>query len=253
MFLNFLLKHATWICLVLHIVLMVVIPLCSMMFANTSLEQQPEKEWTQCNSGRCVRKCCGLNEVMERSSDKCMSRESDAEFHDMNILLCEDELGNHTLESFEILYGQLCSAGNYILKEDEACITERGTLLYQVKELFDYTRYCLEEYILGANDSAEETNPYYSPSVTMFICNPEEEILKNVNMEVYPIGMIASIPFLIVTFMTYVLLPDLHDIHGLSIMCHVLCLFLTDVSLTITQLGSDFLNRFRVCCAILGK
>lgn len=254
---NFFLRHVTWICLVLHIILMVVFPLCSMLFARSSVVEKPEKERARCNSSRCVRKCCGVDQVMERASDKCVSRQSDAKFHEMNVLLCEDEFKidrpNNTLENFEILYGQLCSAGKYILEVDQACITELGTLLYQDKELLDNSRYCLEEYILGANDTVEETNPYYSPSVTMFMCMPEEKILKNVNMKAYPIGMIASIPFLIVTFLTYILLPELHDLHGLSVMCHVFCLFLADISLTITQLGSDFLNRFRVCCVILGK
>ncbi|XP_015514294.1 G-protein coupled receptor Mth isoform X3 [Neodiprion lecontei] len=53
----------------------------------------------------------------------------------------------------------------------------------------------------------------------------------------WPIGMIVSIPFLVVTGAIYAILPELRNIYGKTLMCYVACLTIAYAFLTVVQLA----------------
>ncbi|XP_022197953.2 G-protein coupled receptor Mth2 isoform X2 [Nilaparvata lugens] len=60
-----------------------------------------------------------------------------------------------------------------------------------------------------------------------------------VSYRYYPIGMLCSVVFLSATLLVYCLLPELRNIHGLCLMCHMLSLTIGYIFLAIVQLGGS--------------
>jgi len=59
----------------------------------------------------------------------------------------------------------------------------------------------------------------------------------------YPIGLLISVPFLIVTMLAYCLITELRDLHGKTLVCHILCLTIAYIFLAAVQLGGETLNQ----------
>jgi G protein-coupled receptor Mth (Methuselah protein) len=57
----------------------------------------------------------------------------------------------------------------------------------------------------------------------------------------YPIGMLLSSVFMGITLVVYALLPELRNLHGKCLMCHVACLFFAYLSLSLVQLGTSLI------------
>lgn len=57
--------------------------------------------------------------------------------------------------------------------------------------------------------------------------------------------MIASIPFLALTFIVYAILPDLQNVHGMSLMCYVCGLAGTFAGMALIQM--EYAGKDRVC------
>jgi hypothetical protein len=60
----------------------------------------------------------------------------------------------------------------------------------------------------------------------------------------FPIGMLLSTVFMALTLVVYGLLPELRNLHGKCLMCHVACLLMAYLSLSIVQLGTNILPEW---------
>jgi len=66
----------------------------------------------------------------------------------------------------------------------------------------------------------------------------------------YPYLLFVSSAFLVATFIVYAMIPELRNIHGVSIMCHVASLAITYIGIGIMQSISHLLND--EACVIIG-
>jgi len=77
------------------------------------------------------------------------------------------------------------------------------------------------------------------------LCFPDPDAGKTVvdalKFTMFPIGMLLSTVFMTITLIVYALLPELRNLHGKCLMCHVGCLLLAYLSLSVVQLGTDVL------------
>nr|CAD7193828.1 unnamed protein product [Timema douglasi] len=81
--------------------------------------------------------------------------------------------------------------------------------------------------------------------VLPLVCFEESSTMEepfSLPLILYPIGLLISVPFLVTTMLVYCLIPQLRDLHGKTLSCHVLCLAAAYVLLAIVQLGGRDIN-----------
>ncbi|PSN56483.1 hypothetical protein C0J52_08438, partial [Blattella germanica] len=96
--------------------------------------------------------------------------------------------------------------------------------------------YCLEVF---------QDDPMEEEDVLPLVCfkEPAPERQTPLQYILYPIGLLISVPFLIVTMLVYCLIPELRDLHGKSLSCHVMCLAVGYIFLAAVQLVGDTMNK----------
>jgi len=86
------------------------------------------------------------------------------------------------------------------------------------------------------------------------ICLPPSEVQKSEETSLvknlYPYFLFVSSAFLVATFIVYAIIPELRNIHGVSIMCHVSSLAVTYIGLGLMQTIMHFFND--EACIITG-
>lgn len=201
----------------------------------------------------CIRKCCarereewGFVFENDRPKLKCVNTSEETYFENFSLPIYSNpkNISNMTLDEFQILHGDFCSEGLFQLNSSERSylLTDGRILVFgsdQVEYYFDTSMYCLDR----INGSAQ---------VETFVCSktPEDK-LTELQFVFNPYGMILSTPFLFLTLVVYALLPELHsNLHGQSLMCHMLCFLFGSVSLVIVQLNIVLSDLWCVC---LGK
>ena len=73
-------------------------------------------------------------------------------------------------------------------------------------------------------------------ALTCFPPPKEESSDLLLALSIYPYIMFFSSIFLVATFVVYALTPEIRNIHGVSVMCHVASLFVTYIGLGTIQL-----------------
>lgn len=64
--------------------------------------------------------------------------------------------------------------------------------------------------------------------------------------------MLLSVPFLLITFLVYGLVPELQNLHGKSLMCYVFGLTVLFISLSIVQLAKEEERMSDIACITFG-
>lgn len=118
----------------------------------------------------------------------------------------------------------------HMYKDDEWYLLFNGSILRPLSEeleerLLDYHQYCLAQ--------VESIYQEY----LVFFC--EESYPKDNGNVIYSFGMLASVPFLVATYVVYWLLPDLRNLHGLTLRGYVGCLAVAYSMLGVLQLTSE--------------
>ncbi|XP_032664895.1 G-protein coupled receptor Mth2-like isoform X3 [Odontomachus brunneus] len=151
-------------------------------------------------------------------------------------------------EHFSFLVWNPCAGSNRYglnphLYEDEQWYLLSNGSVYRPEatdedSLLNYDQYCL----------ARVRNYDYAEYLAFF-CEeafPDDED----NEIVYSYGMIISVPFLVATFVVYWLLPEMRNIHGLTLRGYVGCLSVAYVMLTMVQLMPQDWLSYDGCIAI---
>ncbi|KAF2885025.1 hypothetical protein ILUMI_21141 [Ignelater luminosus] len=174
-----------------------------------------------CGYYPCIRKCCPVG--MFLSNKTCMPTE-------MPFLIPEKR--KPYLNTFGIVHGYGChpKVRRLLLDprdnitEDEFILLDDGRLYVPYGEnYYSISSYCV--------DYIEEED-----EVLALICSLDE---NEVPREYYSMGMIISMPFLLLTFIVYALLPE-RNMHGKSLMCYVISLFGAYFLLVFIQLSRNF-------------
>nr|XP_022917476.1 G-protein coupled receptor Mth2-like isoform X9 [Onthophagus taurus] len=185
-----------------------------------------------CDFKKCVRKCCGVDEILNVKTKICEFNESYSD-----ILQILNHFEYFQTEVHIIPKTLLCKNGKQrrILPSKDVVFTPDGKLLYK-NIAIDIENYCLE-YIKSAD----------KPDA--LLC-----LNSNGNTKEIPhylsIGMIISMPFLIATFLVYALLPD-KNLPAKSLMCYVLSLLFAYIMLVTIQLNSNLEHGACVTIAYL--
>lgn len=152
-------------------------------------------------------------------------------------------------EHFSILVWNPCAGGNryglnpHIYKDEQWYLLSNGSVYRPEAEIDDdrllnYDQYCLAR-----------VRNYDYPEYLAFFC--EEAYPDDESGEiVYSFGMITSVPFLVATYVVYWLLPEMRNIHGLTLRGYVGCLTVAYVMLTMVQLMPQDWLSYEGCIAI---
>jgi len=123
------------------------------------------------------------------------------------------------------------SLNPYMYEDEKWYLLSNGSILRPLSEeqeerLLDYNQYCLAR-----------VKSYEYPEYLVFFCG-EADLIENDNNGgvIYSFGMLASVPFLVATYVVYWLLPDLRNLHGLTLRGYVGCLAMAYSTLGILQL-----------------
>uniref|UniRef100_A0A182PLA5 G-protein coupled receptors family 2 profile 2 domain-containing protein n=1 Tax=Anopheles epiroticus TaxID=199890 RepID=A0A182PLA5_9DIPT len=181
----------------------------------------------------CVRLCCGEREYLGK---RCTPTDEYLPVL-VNVSATETiDLRNHSLYGF--LYGKPCEQVYELLPEeslaDEWSIARNGSLIIAEELFVPRNQYCL----------APRNNNGFASGLVCFTTNEEFKY------HLYPVGMLLSVPFLLLTFFVYACIPDLRNMHGKSLMCYVLGLSVGYTVLSMVQLR--VFPGFSPSCVISG-
>jgi len=131
-----------------------------------------------------------------------------------------------------------CSFGINLLSpdldsEDTFYVTASGDLFvasYSPNYSVNTTSYCMDTFLDG-NITA----------IRALTCFPEEES-ENVVFSTYPYFMFVSAGCLILTFVIYAVIPELRNVHAVTVMCYVISLAVMFISLGTIQLATRSIN-----------
>lgn len=126
-------------------------------------------------------------------------------------------------------------------QDEKWYLLSNGSILRPLAEvledsLLNYDQYCLAR-----------VQKYEFLEYLVFFCEdayPEDDDDGDV---VYAYGMLASVPFLTATYLIYWLLPDLRNLHGLTLRGYVACLTIGYVMLAAVQLTPQEQIPYVVC------
>ncbi|XP_022917474.1 G-protein coupled receptor Mth2-like isoform X8 [Onthophagus taurus] len=184
-----------------------------------------------CDFKKCIRKCCGLNEIFNGTTKMC-------DFNDQhpNIL--------QALNHFEFLRNDV-----HIISQKLMC--KNGTTRYIVRsshvDLTEDIKFVYNNLIIGIeNYCLDYIRSHDRPDALICVdLNQYKHNIPHVAM-----GMIISMPFLIATFLVYALLPD-KNLPAKSLMCYVLSLLFAYIMLVTIQLNSNLEHGACVTIAYL--
>ncbi|XP_076263813.1 putative G-protein coupled receptor Mth-like 10 isoform X16 [Rhynchophorus ferrugineus] len=178
----------------------------------------PYAEKYQCNVGRCLRKCCGFSESVNTLKKKCVPSNY---IHPFLKLENIQVIPKQSCEELSIPINNL----NDTKFNSDDTFTVDSLAEYGYKLSMD--RYCFD---------------YIDNKPGVFVCIPKRQLTEQPREHV-TIGMIISMPFLFITFLVYLILPD-KNVHQYALMLYVLTLLLAYVLLVTINLSESLPTFF---------
>ncbi|XP_031355944.1 G-protein coupled receptor Mth2-like isoform X7 [Photinus pyralis] len=160
-----------------------------------------------CNEiSNCLRKCCDFGYTPVRKN--CVLSNS----------TIFENIWKTNFSSAALFPGVIRCANNKIYlfnkskyPDDDFALEKDGSLhLHHWNQRFSHDEFCVD-YFDGIGFSG-------------LICSPEKPTTHFINKRITQAGMIISMPFLLLTFLVYAVLPD-RNLHGKCLMCYVITLF----------------------------
>lgn len=179
----------------------------------------------KCNSTTCIPICCELGYSIIQ--DVCHADNGNYSFPEV------EGIGKRVDEVFPLIVSDPCKIGRFILNpikypQDEYMVLINGSIhLLQSDLVFDTNGYCFTV----MNSSIYEVTICFQDS-------SESNVKKELEFVGVPIGIIVSLPFLLLTFVVYTILPELRNMHGYTLRGYVGSLFVAYVSIVPFQLLS---------------
>lgn len=199
-----------------------------------------------CDSNACIQLCCPLGDRLVK--EKCVPGGDNYPFPDVYSYATSDLLQSENKkvnELFQLVVHDPCRETERFLldpaeyPEDEYIFLTNGSL-YQPRheEFLESTSYCLAV----VRDKFEVTVCFESINV--------ETIAETNQLISKPVGLIVSLPFLLVTFVVYSILPELRNMHGYTLRGYVGSLFVAYTVLVVLQLTHPNSIEYSVCITL---
>ncbi|KAG8292686.1 hypothetical protein J6590_034879 [Homalodisca vitripennis] len=201
--------------------------------------EPPSSPDPHCPVPPCVRKCCPQGEQLVVELPNTCKPTNSSEFSLESVPIWENKNIEEYMVAtdysrFQIINYGLCPFGLYVLdssyEDDRNALLANGSLvMFKSKEAVDHKDYCIDTY-----KGKEGTY--------VFRCFPDQVRNELTEMEkmVFSVALTISIPFLLATVLVYLLLPELKNLHGKSLLCHVSSLSIAYIFLALMQ--SNFLS-----------
>ncbi|XP_050434339.1 G-protein coupled receptor Mth2-like [Adelges cooleyi] len=197
-----------------------------------------------CEVESCVRKCCKENKVFVENVG-CSARNESLHraFGVPKFVNGSGLVEEYEDNAFVVVYGKMkCSNKMYQLdprksSKDNFWISEKGWLINDAgKTISSPEQFCVDNF----------SNLNFD--VLILVCfqatdtaNVKEE--WTTMKKFYTILMILSLPFLLATFLVYALVKELRNLHGKSLMCHIVALFVAYAGLCIVQIKTNEMDH----------
>lgn len=209
---------------------------------NFSKDNNESNMYEMCNNNTCIQLCCPLGDRL--INEKCVSEKGNYSFPVYTTSDSQNK-GRKLDEVFQLIINDPCKYGRFVLNpedypEDEYMVFANGSL-YQphYDEFIELTSYCLavvngdqyEVAICFSNDTKNATLP---------------DQQRN---DIPVVGLLISLPFLLVTFVVYSILPELRNMHGYTLRGYVGSLFIAYTVLAVIQLINQAILPDFLCIA----
>ncbi|KAK0158794.1 hypothetical protein PV328_009747 [Microctonus aethiopoides] len=198
------------------------------------------RDSTYCETNACVRKCCGENEAwIEHGCQKLGTQTAkQLQFHRelekiINSTYHSTQLDILNTTKYGVLVGKhSCPDGMYpVLGNESWHITSRGHIDVPDYKIYEHHEYCMEMLY----DTEYYTNGLY-PCVC-FENNDNPTEVPPLRLGINAALELTSCAFLLVTFLVYVCLPLVQNLHGKTFICHVASLFVAYACLATVALA----------------
>ncbi|XP_031618903.1 probable G-protein coupled receptor Mth-like 1 [Contarinia nasturtii] len=179
-----------------------------------------------------IRKCCVKNEIYKSHENTCIP--SNGFIFDDNTVDVLNSTQNDVLFGFPD-----CKIGNFftIAEAFKESSLDRNTnrLVLESKREVDWQDYCLEHVLYNTTDNELQ--------LSVFTCADHLSPQTDIRLILFPIGLLISVVFLLVTLATRYVLPSNHHIlHWRCQTFYVTCLLIGDLLLALTQLFGQNAN-----------
>uniref|UniRef100_T1PGE5 Methuselah n=1 Tax=Musca domestica TaxID=7370 RepID=T1PGE5_MUSDO len=218
------------------------------IYQGIRLPREPHPRACLCQGQRnCVRFCCHparelIANYSRRCSDEMLQKELEYDPY-INVTLNNGSVvSKHVTKEFTVIQGVPC-AGAYALapqydEEDSWVIFENGTLLRHYDMAYLSKRdYCLLPMELDTGEWV--LNPMNCP-----ILNE-----ASLSLQINNIAMAVSVPFIILTIIVYVFIPELRNLHGKCLISY-LCPLAVGYSILSTISLSEVVFPNLVCSCL---
>ncbi|XP_019762778.1 G-protein coupled receptor Mth2 isoform X4 [Dendroctonus ponderosae] len=183
-----------------------------------------------------LRKCCAFNKLFNSSTSQCILHKNGAssmEVFQYELLNFNANLSN---TNWTPSNGTMCLSGYSATAATDGNHIEDGVLIDPEFGRISSDRFCLEV----------STNNFSQYEVLTLVCESTNPGPAKV---VADLGMIISMPFLLITFLVYALLPD-RNLHQRALMFYVLSLLIAYILLVTINLAPNIPTWF--WCKFLG-
>ncbi|XP_055309713.1 G-protein coupled receptor Mth2-like [Sitodiplosis mosellana] len=205
---------------------------------NTDGSKGVELRGCICNIRKCIRLCCphgSFTISMIMKEVKCQQNEKARNFQ----AEVSDENGQTKIQNLDQHFGyvdRICN-WHYTPEPEGFVITHTGDILADNTTL-NHREYCIKV-------SSNETKGIYLEAK---ICLPDDEIKDPppvpASFSYLPYVLFASIPCIIVTFLVYICISELRNLHGKCFVCYLVCLMVMYILLALEQLnGTDYVDK----------
>uniref|UniRef100_A0AAR5PP33 G-protein coupled receptors family 2 profile 2 domain-containing protein n=1 Tax=Dendroctonus ponderosae TaxID=77166 RepID=A0AAR5PP33_DENPD len=205
--------------------------------SNATFYRDLKVENCGCDSSVCIRKCC--KDGFYLSPNKTCRAKNTSEFFEFPLYKEKTQFirnvslqTNFTVGVLPCQYYQL----NISDRLDEFFVQETGTLWMPHQKcgtVYENTDYCVDE----------------KNGFSVFLCFPTTTDAAKIAFKLNASGMIISMPFLLITFLVYALLPD-RNLHQRALMFYVLSLLIAYILLVTINLAPNIPTWF--WCKFLG-
>ncbi|XP_057366331.1 LOW QUALITY PROTEIN: G-protein coupled receptor Mth2-like [Daphnia carinata] len=191
-----------------------------------------------CNQTNCVHKCCPMGMALNITTQLCQSYSErfDLVFHNASGQVISPDPGSYIIRDGD---APQCPFGMFPLMpemnpEDTFYILPDGQLyLPSYPENDRYSKdYCVDDFFAEEGHIVRQALMCFPPQ-------PEESADNQLVFKVFPYLLLVSSLFLVATFVVYAIIPEIRNIHGVTIMCHVASLAVMYIGLCVIQLGSE--------------
>ncbi|XP_044763916.1 G-protein coupled receptor Mth2-like isoform X3 [Coccinella septempunctata] len=190
-----------------------------------------------CKFRTCISKCCGVGEILNFG----MCNQSN------DVLDIRSYMWNEA--SVGYLFRRRNVDGFVLDPKEDPSVTfkfmKNGDIVLPYLTDTDQIVYGVDEYCV---DIFKDENINYEVKV-LLSPSPRMEEVEEIEKDMKRMGMIISMPFLLVTFLVYALLPD-RNLHMKALMCYVINLLHAYIFLVTIQLTDEVFED--TVCAILG-